>query len=196
MASGLSHLRFRCTSCGNCCRDLSVPLTDADLQRLLRKTSRSASQVVSWVASEHVDLIGEPGSLVVLGTLSTRVLMILARTDEGCRFLGADAQCTVYEARPASCRLFPFDPSFGRRGGVRRLRLLSGTECAHERTGHNDAHALREADLQRWAEQRAYQAKISAWNRMQLHRSRLGRRLRDAPDFLAFLGFGESAEFA
>src|SRR6187402_1885781 len=98
MASGMHHLRFQCTSCGNCCRDLRVTLTDADLQRLLRATRLAPSELVSWVASDRVDLVGEPGSLVVLNSLSARVLMTLARSSEACQFLNAEDRCAVYDA--------------------------------------------------------------------------------------------------
>jgi len=108
-------------------------------------------------------------------------------------FLGSDERCTAYAARPGNCRLYPFDASFGPRGGIRRLRLLGGTDCEHARDGQNDAHALRVADERRWAEHRSYLAQISDWNRTQRHRSLLGRRLRGARDFLAFLGFSETA---
>src|SRR4051812_48452278 len=120
MASGLHHLRFRCTECGNCCRDLRVPLTDADLRRLVHASDLPASRIVEWLPSEAVDLTGEPGSLVVLDHEQGRVLMTLAQEAGACRFLSADERCSVYAARPASCALFPFVPSFGPRGGLRR----------------------------------------------------------------------------
>ena len=189
VSSGTHHLRFRCTSCGNCCRDLRVPLTQADLRRLVDTTGRPAAEFVAWLPSAAVDLTGEPGSLVVLDHVEGRVLMTLAHRDGACASLGADQRCTVYAARPASCRLYPFAPSFGRRGGLRRLRLLSGTRCDYARDGHNDPHALREADLERWAEHRTYLAQIQAWNRVQRHRALLGHRLQSAREFLAFLGF-------
>ncbi|MET0795040.1 MAG: YkgJ family cysteine cluster protein [Polyangiaceae bacterium] len=189
MASGTQHLRFRCTECGNCCRDLRVPLTQADLRRLVDATGQAAAEFVEWLPSEAVDLTGEPGSLVVLDHGEHRVLMTLAHRDGACRSLGADERCLVYAARPASCRLYPFAASFGRRGGLRRLRLLSGTHCEAARDGENDPHALRVADEQRWAEHRSFLAQIQAWNRSQGHRSRLGYRLQNAREFLAFLGF-------
>jgi Fe-S-cluster containining protein len=194
MASGLGHLRFRCTSCGNCCRDLRVPLTDADLRRLIDRTSRSATEFVAWLPTNAVDLIGEPGSLVLLDHQAGHALMVLAQRDGACVFLGASEHCGVYDARPGNCRLYPFSASFGRRGGVRRLRLLGGTECDYARDGHNDAHALRRADEQRWAEHRSYLAQISRWNRAQRHRALLGRRLHGAEEFLSFLGFRESED--
>ena len=189
MASGLGHLRFRCTECGNCCRDLRVPLTTADLRRLVDSTGLPASEVVAWLPTANVNLTGEPGSLVLLDHDAGHTMMALAQDAGACRFLGADERCRVYEARPASCRLYPFDPSFGSRGGIRRLRLLPGTECDYARDGDNDPHTLRIADQLRWAEHRSHLAQIATWNRFQRRRALLGRRLQGARDFLLFLGF-------
>jgi Fe-S-cluster containining protein len=189
MASGLGLLRFRCTSCGNCCRDLRVPLTHADLRRLVDASGETAAQIVTWLEPDAVDMTGEPGSMVLLDHASRRALMTLAQRASACRFLGADERCGVYDARPASCRLYPFEPSFGRRGGLRRLRLLPGTECEYAHDGHNDPHALRVADEQRWGEHRSYLARIAIWNRSQRHRARLGHVLRGSSEFLEFLGF-------
>jgi len=193
MASGLGHLRFRCTGCGNCCRDLRVPLTHADLRRLVDATGRPPSQIVAWLPTREVDLIGEPGSLVLLDHEAGHALMTLAQQDGACIFLGSDERCVAYSARPGNCRLYPFTASFGPRGGLRRLRLLGGTDCDYARDGHNDAHALRAADQLRWAEHRSYLAQVSRWNRLQRHRSLLGRRLQSAREFLAFLGFPEAS---
>jgi len=189
MASGLGLLRFRCTSCGNCCRDLRVPLTHADLRRLVDASGETAAQIVTWLEPDAVDMTGEPGSMVLLDHASRRALMTLAQRASACRFLGADERCGVYDARPGSCRLYPFEPSFGRRGGLRRLRLLPGSECEYARDGHNDPHALRMADEQRWAEHRSYLAQVGTWNRSQRHRARLGHALRGTSGFLEFLGF-------
>jgi Fe-S-cluster containining protein len=187
MASGLVFLRFRCTSCGNCCRDLRVPLTAADVRRLVDATGEAPARVVAWLEPDDVDMTGEPESFVLLDRPGRRVLMTLAQHDRACRFLGADERCTVYEARPASCRLYPFTVSFGPRGGVRRLRLLGGTECDYARDGHNDAHALRVADEQRWAEHRSYLRHVEDWNRMQRRRERLRHALLGADEFFELL---------
>lgn len=168
-----------------------MPLTHADLRRLVDASGESAAQIVTWLEPDAVDMTGEPGSMVLLDRASRRALMTLAQRVSACRFLGADERCGVYDARPASCRLFPFEPSFGRRGGLRRLRLLPGTECDYARDGHNDPHALRVADEQRWVEHRHYLAQIAIWNRSQRHRARLGHELRGPSGFLKFLGFPE-----
>jgi len=187
MASGVRHLRFRCTGCGNCCRDLRVPLTTADLSRLVAATALPARELVDWQPSAAIDLTGEPGSLVQLARGPSA--MLLQHRDGACRFLADDQRCSVYDARPATCRLYPFDATFGARGGIRRLRLLGGTECDYARDGHNDAHALRAADASRWQEHVAYLEQVRRWNRLQRHRTRAGRTLQTGPDFLSFLGF-------
>ncbi|HWZ89376.1 MAG TPA: YkgJ family cysteine cluster protein [Polyangiaceae bacterium] len=193
MASGLRHLNFRCTACANCCKELRVPLTSADLGRLVAKTGRPASELVDWLETDSVDLTGEPGSLVVLEQASKPALMTLAHRGNACLFLGLDARCAVYDARPGSCRLYPFDLTFGPRGGVRRLRLLGGTRCDYARDGHNDPHALREADQQRWSEHRAYLAQVQTWNRSQRHRLRFGHRALGSREFLHFLSVASEA---
>src|SRR6478736_1183398 len=100
MASGLGHLRFRCTGCGNCCRDLRVPLTHADVRRLADATGRAAARFVAWLPTHEVDLIGEPGSLVVLDHDAGHALMVLAQREGACVLLGSDERCTAYAARP------------------------------------------------------------------------------------------------
>ncbi len=188
MASGLALLGFRCTGCGNCCKDLRVPLTAADLRRVLEATGSEASEVIEWLLPDAVDMTGEPGSFVWLER-GRRALMTLAQRDAACRFLGENARCTVYDARPASCRLYPFTASFGGRGGLSRLRLLSGTECESARDGHTDPHALRVADELRWSEHAQYLKQVEHWNRSQRQRARMGHGQHGEREFLRFLGF-------
>lgn len=164
-----------------------MPLTSADLARLARGRQMPALELVDFLPTAEVDLIGEPGSLIVLERPALRVLMVLKQADGACVFLGEGAQCAAYDHRPGNCRLFPFDPSFGPRGGIRRLRLLGGTRCDYARDGHNDVHALRDADRLRWAEHRAYLAQVQTWNRSQAHRVRFGHALHGAAEFLDFL---------
>ena len=193
MASGLGHLGFRCTGCGNCCRELRVPLTSADLRRLTAGSGLPAECLVDWLDPEAVNMTGEPESFVRLSERG-RVLMALAQREGACRLLDEANRCTAYMARPANCRLFPFAPEFGRRGGLRRLRLLGGTQCDSGTGEKHDPHALRVADRLRWDEHRAYLVEVEAWNRSQRHRERLRHPLLGAGEFLHFLGVAQARE--
>ena len=103
----MDPLAFRCTGCGNCCRNLRVALTAADLSRLSAATGQPATALVEWLAPEAVDMTGEPSSFVELG--EGRRLMVLAQQAGACVLLGPDDRCRAYDARPLDCRAFPFD---------------------------------------------------------------------------------------
>lgn len=185
MASGLALARFRCTGCGNCCRGLRVPLTHADLARIARASARFASELVEWLAPDQVDMSGEPSSLVELDV--GRRLMVLRHASGGCSFLDGDA-CSIHPARPASCRAYPLDASFGRRGGIRRLRLMrDGVDCRHELDAVAERAAIRQDHRSLAAELRRYQRLVLDFNRLQRRRRRLSRRLLGAGAFLDFV---------
>lgn len=167
-----------------------MAVTDQDLERLVAGAGRAAPELVEWLAPEAVDMTGEPESFVELR--EGRRLMVLAHASHGCALLGADGLCGVYAHRPADCRLFPFDVAPpGER--PRRVELLPLIGCDHALDGQQSEGALFEEDSRRWDELARYQARVAAWNRAARHRRRLGKPLAGASEFLAFLGFSQSA---
>ena len=181
----MDPLAFRCTGCGNCCRNLRVALTAADLSRLSAATGQPATALVEWLAPEAVDMTGEPSSFVELG--EGRRLMVLAQQAGACVLLGPDDRCRAYDARPLDCRAFPFDfEDEGAAQGRRRLRLLPHAGCDHAHDGTQDAAALAKLDELRWQALRDYQACVQSWNRRARQRRRLGHRIGSDEDFLSF----------
>src|SRR5215510_12531444 len=120
--AGSEHLGFRCSGCGDCCRRLRVAITHHDLRRLCTGLQRPAATLVDWLAPEHVDMTGEPGSFVRLA--AGRRLMVLAQAGGACSLLQPDQRCGAYALRPLDCRLFPFDLQRDERGEVVRLSRL------------------------------------------------------------------------
>lgn len=89
---------FRCLSSdcpANCCRPYSVPLDEEDLARFLSRSGLPIEEVVEC----------EDGRPVVLPLVEP---YLLARSGGACKFLASDGRCQQYEARPAACRLYPF----------------------------------------------------------------------------------------
>lgn len=80
-------------NCRACCFDTRMPLLERDLERLEAKTARDRSKFT--IQESH----GPPR---------------LKNEDGHCVFLGPKG-CTVYEDRPAGCRLYPLvmDPEMG-----------------------------------------------------------------------------------
>lgn len=169
---------------------MRVPVTHRDVRRLMTATGKSAAELTEMAS---LDMSGEPETCLDLA--GGRRLMTLRFGDSGCALLGADGLCGVYAARPLPCRSFPFHASFGRRGGIRRLRLLPLGDCPWERGERESPHQLRTLLETQRAELSEYARLVSAWNRRQRRRRFLGRPPEDATRFLAFAGLGQpSAE--
>lgn len=181
-----SLLKFRCTGCGNCCRDPLLPITDRDLRRLVQHTGVTPSRLVRWCSKAEIDLDDEPENFVHLP--AGKRVMTLRHSRSGCVFLGADQHCTVYSARPQGCRVFPFDTKFARDGKLRRLELIPATECPYEQDGKQSVKSLRVTQEQFACEVEQYQAKIAAFNQLQQQRKRKQRPLLTVQGYFDFLG--------
>lgn len=79
-----------CSQCANCCRVATVRISDRDIERLAHQMRISRQEFLRQYTTESE----EEGR-------------ILLRSDtQGCVFLDGKT-CTVYEARPDTCRRFP-----------------------------------------------------------------------------------------
>ncbi|HEY2409724.1 MAG TPA: YkgJ family cysteine cluster protein [Polyangiaceae bacterium] len=187
MATGEKFLKFRCTGCGNCCKEPLLPLTDADMRRILRRTGEDVTELVHWVARDGIDMDDEPEAFVMLR--QGKRVMVLKHERGGCRYLGEDDRCTIYTSRPLGCRIFPFDPTFARDGKLRRLKLIDAADCRYELDGDNDLRAMHDLHARHELETHAYQDRVAEWNREQKKRKRRGNAPQTAQDFFRFLGF-------
>jgi Fe-S-cluster containining protein len=108
-------LRFACTQCGKCCRDLKLPLTMAE--------------AIDWLIDDHeIQIICdaetwplEPSPIdrkaahrrrrsfaAMSGNMPIRVTVILAGNLAGsCPNLMSDMRCGIYGRRPLVCRIYP-----------------------------------------------------------------------------------------
>ncbi len=189
MTAGLSYLQFRCTQCGNCCKDPILPLTDDDVKRIMAGTGDEPESIIKWVDRDAIDMDDEPEAFVMLR--QGKRIMTLRQGRGGCRYLGADDRCTIYAIRPLGCRAFPFDPTFKRDGSLRRLKLIQATECPYELDGHNDVDKMRKLHERYDAATDAYQERVADWNRLQRRRRRHGKAAQTSREFLQYVGILE-----
>ncbi|MCI9224133.1 MAG: YkgJ family cysteine cluster protein [Acutalibacter sp.] len=99
------QVTFHCKRCGACCRHLreSVPLNTLDAYRLAKYLRGRGEQIdcMDDIFSRYTEpvLLHESGFTVFM--LKT------AGTDDTCIFL-KDNRCTIQQAKPTACRLYPF----------------------------------------------------------------------------------------
>lgn len=181
-----SLLKFRCTGCGKCCRDPLLPLTNADLLRIVNHSAADPAELVKWVSSREIALPAKDENFVSLRQ-GPRV-MVLRHTRGRCLFLGTDNRCTIYSFRPLGCRIFPFDPEFSRNGKLLHLRMIDATDCLHELDGSNNVRSLLRLNQDTERELAAYHGIVADWNREQKRRQRRGQAPATAAAFLEHLG--------
>lgn len=186
MASGERFLKFRCTGCGNCCKDPILPLTDRDVLRIKDGTGAAPESFVRWVDRNGIEMDDEPEAFVRLR--QGKRVMVMRQGAGGCHFLGKDDRCTIYGSRPLGCRIFPFDPTYSKQGKLVRLKLIQATECLYELDGDNDADAMQRLHGKHNGATSRYHARVAIWNQEQSRRVRHGRVAQSAREFLSFLG--------
>ena len=101
-------LHFKCSSeneCFNeCCRDLNQTLTPYDILRLKKNLGISSQTFIRQYTSLH----NGPGSGLPILTFKPN-----PETGHECPFVTAKG-CSVYEDRPASCRMYPLARAIAR----------------------------------------------------------------------------------
>jgi uncharacterized protein len=79
-----------CTRCANCCKTMTVLLTEADIERI--------AQHLDMPVQQFTERYLEPDE---------EEAPLLKMRQQPCPFLGADNRCTIYNVRPACCREYP-----------------------------------------------------------------------------------------
>ena len=180
MAREWKHLlNFRCTCCGNCCREPIVLVTDTDIRRIIQHTGQTPADVVRFYKPKEIDWSKRNSGWIKFK--SGRRIMGLRRNKNGCQYLGEDDLCTIYEHRPVTCRRYPFDVELDEEGDVEFLSISNSVECPYELDGNNTPGQIKA--LCKWEEEEEtpYNENIKVWNRKQ----KLGGKKK----FLKHLGF-------
>lgn len=130
------NFRFRChkgVSCWNvCCHGADVTLTPYDILILARRFGVRPGQLVADYAVPAI----HPGS-----GLPVAKLVMTGKDGKGpCVFMDDDAGCTVYDARPVTCRYYPLGlGAIKLKGHERREDMYFLVRESHCR-GHDEEH--------------------------------------------------------
>ena len=175
------YLKFRCTGCGNCCRDTVVCITDGDVKRIVDHTGLSALKFVHFY--NHDELSMSESDPLWVSFDDGKAVMGLRSTRDRCIFLDNKTNlCGIYEIRPVTCRDHPFNVTFSDSGAVEKISLSKIVKCPHEWDGHISKRELRRVQTWNEGQEESYLEKLKVWNKR-----RSGPKTR--PAFLRFLGF-------
>ena len=81
-------LKFRCTGCGNCCKQTYICVTDTDVRRLMDGTGRRAEEIVRFAREDEINLGKHHPWWVRFA--NRRGVMVLRWKRGRCTFLAAD----------------------------------------------------------------------------------------------------------
>ncbi|MDA0745278.1 MAG: YkgJ family cysteine cluster protein [bacterium] len=172
-------LNFKCTCCGNCCREPIVLVTGEDIRRIVKHTNQDPADVVDFYKPSEIAWgKKQPGWI---NMKKGRRIMGLRRTENGCQYLGEDERCTIYEHRPITCRRYPFNVELDEEGDIQLLSISDSVECPYELDGENSLKQIRALCDWEEKEETPYNECVEAWNK----KKKPGGRKK----FLKFLGF-------
>lgn len=175
------YLKFRCTGCGNCCRDTIVCITDADVRRIVDGTGKSPLEFVRFFTHDEISMSTQDPLWVHFK--GEKAVMALRSIQDRCVLLDNQTNlCTIYEHRPVTCRDHPFNVTFSDSGAVEKISLSKIVKCPHASDGNVSRRELRKVQTWNERQEESYLKKVRQWNR-----SKTGQKTR--PEFLRFLGF-------
>lgn len=108
---------FNCTQCGQCCHNLNIPLTvnEAKAWLLRGHKLKILTEAIPWINDTPLtdDVLIRKKTMTFEGSsgkLNIRILMTLVGYfTHGCPNLDSNQRCTIYESRPLTCRIYPFE---------------------------------------------------------------------------------------
>lgn len=116
--SSKERVPFKCIGCGECCRHVrqSVPVESLDafrLTKLLKATNADINCIDDFLERyTEMALMDECGYFMFM--------LRVTEPDDACVFL-KDNRCTVHDANPRACRIYPFVAGPDERGGFEYL---------------------------------------------------------------------------
>ncbi|KAG8153657.1 YkgJ family cysteine cluster protein [Burkholderia catarinensis] len=110
-----ADIDFSCNGCGECCRDLRIPLTIDEAIAWLQRGGHVEllCDAMPWLVEPEPDNAFAAykrarSTATLSGSLPVRVTVMLTASHAGpCPNLRDDLRCAIYDERPLVCRIYP-----------------------------------------------------------------------------------------
>lgn len=172
--------RVSCTGCARCCKETIVPVTDADVKRLVKATGQSAQEIIRFADKHEIDY--EPDAEAWIRLNYGRRSMVLRKKNDRCLFLDDNNRCTVYAHRPMTCRTFPLQVSLSEaHDKIEDISLNRIIKQRYPSGPKKSLELIRKTVSKEEREDERFFRKIERWNQ--------DFSSGNKKDFLKFLGF-------
>lgn len=177
-------VRFACHHCNHCCTDVVCLPSPWDVKRISKMIDKKPKKFIDFLAPDELEGVDmdDPTWLDVDGD---KYMMALKRDDTlGCFFLNRETKlCSIYEARPLLCRLYPFQVIEDKKGRYKGFKLHKDVGCPKNRDGEVSTKPLYDLYIQDDINQEDYHEFVEIFN---------GKKYEDkeAEDFLAMFMHG------
>jgi len=174
--------KVECCGCGNCCSIPEIPITHKDLERLVKVTGMPASRIVRFCSDSEMEFDADSGLWISFKT--GKKAMVLRKRRGRCVFQTKTCTCKAYEARPQTCRTFPYSVDFedAKCKEVNKISLNNIIDCKGVKCKEIDVDNLIANVRRESREDRAYHGLIRVWNKS-------GGDMCGSIDFLMYIGF-------
>ena len=165
MRMGRVKIEFKCRHCGHCCTDVVCLPTPWDVIRIVRETGEDPHEFLEFLDPDEISGVAknDPTWLEMNGK---RFIMALRRGKRGCYFLKKNSKkCSIYEARPILCRLYPFKLQETRFGKFKGFSLHKDVGCPKHRDGSAETAALYRRYLEDDKHQEDYRDLVEVFNK-------------------------------
>ena len=170
----------KCVRCGGCCRVPVVPITHKDLERLVEFTGMSPNEIVRFCPFSEMEY--DPESNLWIRFRYGKHAMVLRKKAQKCVFQTPAKSCSAYEARPQTCRTFPYSVDTDDSENV-EINLNENVDCSAVpcSEAHVDVDALLSDNLKETCEDEEYHNLVRRWNN--------SKNKGGTADFLKYIGF-------
>lgn len=162
---GKHTVQFACHHCNHCCTEVVCLPTPWDVIRIVRATGRNPYEFLEFVTPDDIDEVSK-NDPTWLDCDGKRYMMALRRHGQRCHFLDKKTRfCTIYDARPILCRLYPFRVTEYADGTFKGFALHENVGCPRHRDGVYQVKPLYDLYIEDEKHQDDYRSLVKAFNR-------------------------------
>lgn len=147
-AMGSKTVQFSCHHCLHCCTDVVCLPTPWDVIRIVKSTGEDPEDFLEFLRPSEITGVAKNDPTWLRCNKKKFIMALQRDTKKGCYFLDRKKrQCSIYEARPILCRLYPFKLQENKKGKFKGFTLHKDVGCPRNRDGVIDTKPLHDLYL-------------------------------------------------